>query len=883
MKKIVKFLSSVSFVLLMIFTMCACDNEEHVHSYSETYKSNASNHWKECECGVKAEEEKHVFSSWATIKESTDLIEGLKSRKCSICNYEETENIPKLEHNHTAVGDWEKGETGHWKLCSCGEKLDFAGHTFGEWMVVEEATPETNGKEERVCSVCSYKEEKVISILGHIHIYTWVESIPATCETAGSGYEMCSICEQVFSSTEIPAFGHNFIGNWMIVKNPSKEEEGLIERECGNDSNHKEQKVLPKLNEEDYIYNLDIDSGCESTGMASYIHSETSLSFYISVPAKGHVYTINQFSATQHWKECEVCGISGEHIAHTYSDGVCSCGYEKTWGSLGLVYKLNEDGKSYCVAGVGESKDIDLVIPDIYNGLPVTSIAENFIKHSSYRLSLKSVTLGANIEVIGEAAFGSCSELLNVTFSDKLTTIESSAFVGCSKANISIPESVTYIGSNPFYNCLNATTEYENGIYVGNSENPYLWLVDIMDNSELRFNIHEKTKGIASQALSWSNFVSIVIPSELEHIGEYAFGSCYRMVEIYNLSSLDIEHAEFAELGYYAKIIHTSLEEESCIFEQGDFVFLKVNDEYSLVRYTGEDEELIFPMDIDGNRYSINDYACVNSNLTSVTISTGVTAIGDNAFLDCSQLKKLILPYSSETNTEEDGFNVFEIMGGSFSRTELEELIILGGTHIAGSTVELLSNLIRISIPDSVTSFGNNAFYGCNNLYNEYDNALYVGNSENPYLWLIKAKDTKIKNCIIHDQTKHIQSNAFANCYDLLSVVIGENVETIESDSFWGCFRILEIYNLSNLNITLSSWEFWGLIDNAIAVHSSLEEESVLIELDDFVFAKNEEDYLLCYYQGSSLEIVLPANIHGDAYDIYKYAFYKIQTLRSGT
>ena len=42
--------------------------------------------------------------------------------------------------------------------------------------------------------------------------------------------------------------------------------------------------------------------------------------------------------------------------------------------SEGLAYALNDDGAGYTVTGIGECTDTELVIPAMYNGLPVTSI-----------------------------------------------------------------------------------------------------------------------------------------------------------------------------------------------------------------------------------------------------------------------------------------------------------------------------------------------------------------------------------------------------------------------------------------------------------------------------------------------------------------------------
>ena len=117
-----------------------------------------------------------------------------------------------------------------------------------------------------------------------------------------------------------------------------------------------------------------------------------------------------------------------------------------------------------------------------------------------------------------------------------------------------------------------------------------------------------------------------------------------------------------------------------------------------------------------------------------------------------------------------------------------------GITDIGNSAFYGCTNLTSVTIPSSVASIGGSAFYACPNLsYNEIDNALYLGNEENPYFALIKAKNVGITSCNVTKKTKFICSNAFEGCEILTDVTIPNNVTDIGSGAFINCKNLTHI------------------------------------------------------------------------------------------
>ena len=135
-------------------------------------------------------------------------------------------------------------------------------------------------------------------------------------------------------------------------------------------------------------------------------------------------------------------------------------------------------------------------------------------------------------------------------------------------------------------------------------------------------------------------------------------------------------------------------------------------------------------------------------------------------------------------------------------------------TGIVASAFASSSYLESVSMPDTVTHIGNNAFDGCvvlktvelsNSLIyigelafegcdsfelKKFDNALYLGSKSNPYAVLIKAADTEIESCTIHDDTKFIYDYAFLECTEIDEIIVPEGLIAVGSYAFEDCYDL---------------------------------------------------------------------------------------------
>ena len=258
------------------------------------------------------------------------------------------------------------------------------------------------------------------------------------------------------------------------------------------------------------------------------------------------------------------------------------------------------------------------------------------------------------------------------------------------------------------------------------------------------------------------------------------------------------------------------------------------------------------------------------SSLKSVTIGTGVTSIGYDAFGDCSSI-------TSVTWNAKNG-SVDDISPFNDAKTGITSFKFGSSVQsIPAYLCDGLSHLTSITIPTSVTSIGNGAFHGCSgltsvtissNVTSIGDGAFYGCSNLTSVTWNAK-NPTNVDTYLFYDARASITSFSFGSsvqsipaalCYgmrNLTSITIPLSVTSIGYDAFDGCSGITSVtWNAKNFINDNGNNPFYAACDN----------------ITSFKFGSSVQSIpaYLCYGMSNLTSITIPSSvtsIGNDAFD----------------
>ena len=190
-------------------------------------------------------------------------------------------------------------------------------------------------------------------------------------------------------------------------------------------------------------------------------------------------------------------------------------------------------------------------------------------------------------------------------------------------------------------------------------------------------------------------------------------------------------------------------------------------------------------------------------SLASVSIPSGVTSIGNNAFSHCSSLTSVTIP-SSVTSINSYAFTDCYALA-SFT-------VPNGVTSIGNNAFSHCSSLTSVTIPSSVTSINSYAFTNCYSLSSiTIPSSSSVTSIEGSAFYGCRS----LTSITIPSGVTSIGHDAFSNCNSLTSITIPSGVTSIDNSAFYDCSRI-KVYDFTNHTSvpTLSNTNAFGNISS---------------------------------------------------------------------
>lgn len=396
----------------------------------------------------------------------------------------------------------------------------------------------------------------------------------------------------------------------------------------------------------------------------------------------------------------------------------------------------------------------DVVIPSDIGGVPVESLGWSAFANNK---NITKVTIPDTVTEIGSECFSSCTNLKTVKYSENLEFLGIGAFFNCTNLeNIYIPACMNEVNIFAFDGCTNIKS------IVVSPDNP---VFDSRDNCNAIVHTENTMIMLACANTKFANGI--------DSIGANAYSNVTNLTKIDIPDTIiQIQAGAFDNTALYKNKSnwtngvlyignHLIKAEESL---SGEYIVKKGTVSISACAF--EDCTELTKVTLPDNLYMLDSYVFAYcSNLRSINIPDTVKHINDHAFYGCSSLKNIKIPKKTET---------------------------IGEFAFSGCT-----ELLNISFSGGLNTVMNSAFTDTPWLEAHSDGLVYVDNVVYTYIGTM-PKDTKIS---LNNSTVAISPYAFYAQKNLKEITFSKNMRIISMYAFAECTGLQKVQIPANIDI----------------------------------------------------------------------------------
>ena len=763
-----------------------------------------------------------------------DIIEGESQEPTCTADgfvyYSATVTIDSVEYSSQSVkktisllghdyenGEWKYNSANHWKVCArCGNAGERTLHSFGDKGICEcgmvEIAPTSEfrfislgnntwrltnytGSRQMVSIPSEYNRGTVVEISdnafnGCVSIETLI--IPDTITSIGAGaFAGCVNIKHITISANAETIGAGAFADSNLITtavlpanaigyipkdnlNNVTVTSGIIAENafanCTNLNQVKIKSSVTSIKNNAFencaqLTNIQIENGLNSIGENAF--KGCSALSDISVP--NSVTSIGQAAFS---------GCSGlESITLPFVGGSANANSPSASTSFGYVFGTESYIGSFETVQIWGTETTQQTAYYIPSYLKRVSVGGNILYGAFYGCDrIESITMtSSKLKSFGDYAFYNCVNLKNIEFPDSVVSIGEMAFAYCLLLeDIPFSEDTNFVGANAMIESSWYSSQPDGLVYIGKTL--YVYKGVLASGAEIV--VDENTKNISDYAFAGCTNFAITIPESVLNIGEFSFKNC----RFTSITCAANHLAYFSKNATQYLTITTGSIQENAL----------------------KNWDQLKTLNIMNGVTSIGKSAFEGSTgLTSVIIGNGVTGIGERAFFGCSGLTEINWNAGSVSiNSDSNVFYNAGKAGAGITVTFGDSVQRIPAYLFYVSYSSSSPNIKSVTIPDSVTSIGSDAFESCNNLQDIYItdiatwcniSGLYelmdVGsNNKNLYI-----NNELVTSITIPNGVTKITHYAFYGCTGLTSITIPDSVTSIGTDAFKGCSGLTSI------------------------------------------------------------------------------------------